>query len=351
MARAGTTHAEDWFENVPEPARGGLAASLGAVMVVEHPLRVVFEDSHDRSPADAHTELVGVEHPLRGVFEDSKARPCRAGQRFACLWPWRPLCCRLGLLAVALAASLLPCVGSASSEAGGLHWRQQEAREPLVPQGDSDSDHPYARKKAREIMKQAVDAEGERVARVKQKLDQGSGFVPHGIGGQVVEADGSVAQVSRSRKDSSVFYDDEALREAVEDRPDVFQHPPIEDSDEFVLWLSIAEAQAKVERRQRELNRRLWVAAKRGDVAQARLALEMGASPQATDPNGTPVLLLAAGGGQVIHVSGNDPGGGYGCRDGCRRQTRGRGRDCGGDRGGRGWGRSAARALGVGGRC
>ena len=127
-------------------------------------------------------------------------------------------------------------------------------REPLVSDSEPDSDTFALRAKASKQMKEAVDAEGARVARAKRKADRGSGFVPHAAGGEIVEADGSVKAMSRSRKDSTVFYADEALREAVEDRPDVFQHPPIEDSDELVLWLSIAEAQAKVERRQRELD-------------------------------------------------------------------------------------------------
>ena len=260
--------------------------------------------------------------------------------------------CAWGLLVVvSVAAALLPRGGCAGSEAGGLHWRQPEMREPLVSDSESDSDTFALRAKASKQMKEAVDAEGARVARAKRKADRGSGFVPHAAGGEIVEADGSVKAMSRSRKDSTVFYADEALREAVEDRPDVFQHPPIEDSDELVLWLSIAEAQAKVERRQRELDRRLWVAAKRGDVAQARHALEMGALPGTCDPNGTPALVLAAGGGQVVHVSGDDPGGGMAAAMG-RGDRLGAGGEVAVERGG-GWGGGggAAGAPGVGGRC
>ena len=65
------------------------------------------------------------------------------------------------------------------------------------------------------------------------------------------------------------------------------------------VTVTIAEAQAKIERRQRELDRRIWVASKQGDSAAAVAAFGLGGSANATDPNGSPSVILACGGGQV----------------------------------------------------
>ena len=203
------------------------------------------------------------------------------------------------LIGLLVAATVLPtpgCRGSGGMD--GLHWESRlVSREAAMDPDAPESDEHMLRKNTAEKMRQAVKAEGARVKRVRRERDLGSGSKLARRTLATVNTDGSVEEMSRSRRDSSVWYADEALREAVEDRPDVFQHPPIEDSDELALWLSIAESQAKIERRQRELDRRLWVAAKAGNLAAARHALEMGASPNATDPNGAPLLVLAAGGG------------------------------------------------------
>ena len=153
------------------------------------------------------------------------------------------------LLAAALAATFLPCVGCGSSAAvEGMHWKTRPApRESFTDYEASDDDEYMLRDKTREEMKNAVNEEGARVARIKKKMNIGSGFVARGLPVAEVEEDGSVHSMSRSRKDPSVWYADEALREAVEERPDVFQHPPIEDSDELSVWFAIAEAQAKAE--------------------------------------------------------------------------------------------------------
>jgi hypothetical protein len=153
------------------------------------------------------------------------------------------------LLAAALAATFLPCVGCGSSAAvEGMHWKTRPApRESFTDYEASDDDEYMLRDKTREDMQNAVNEEGARVARIKKKMNIGSGFVARGLPVAEVEEDGSVHSMSRSRKDPSVWYADEALREAVEERPDVFQHPPIEDSDELSVWFAIAEAQAKAE--------------------------------------------------------------------------------------------------------
>ena len=209
---------------------------------------------------------------------------------------------QLSCLWMMLALAMMPTSGSAGGSAGdrkhGLHWQTRPARRETTIDIDApESDEHMMRENTAEEMRKAVREEGARVKRVRQLRDLGSGSKLARQATATVNVDGSVEAKSRSRKDPSVWYADEALREAVEDRPDVFQHPPIEDSDELALWLSIAEAQAKVERRQRELDRRLWVATKAGDSAAARNALMMGASPNATDPNGSPLLVVAAGGG------------------------------------------------------
>ena len=204
----------------------------------------------------------------------------------ACLWGVLVLVC-------------IPPSGYAGGKGmDGLHWQgRPEPRETAIDIDAPESDEHMRRENVAEEMRKAVREEGARVKRAHELRNLGSGTKLARQAIATLREDGSIEAMSRSRKDSSVWYADEALREAVEDRPDVFQHPPIEDSDELSLWLSIAEAQAKVERRQRELNRRLWVATKASDVAAARHALMMGASPNATDPNGSPLLILAAGGG------------------------------------------------------
>lgn len=184
---------------------------------------------------------------------------------------------------------------------GGLHWKAPKSRhESAISLQESSEDDMYVkRRKTAQKMNTAVAREGARVKDAKRKRNTGSGTRVAGLPDATLMEDGSVVSMVQSRKDDGVFYSDEAVREAVEDRPDVFQHPPIEDSEELALWLSIAEAQAKIERRQRELDRRIWVASKQGDSAAAVAAFGLGGCANATDPNGSPSVILACGGGQV----------------------------------------------------
>ncbi|EKX35355.1 hypothetical protein GUITHDRAFT_118479 [Guillardia theta CCMP2712] len=106
----------------------------------------------------------------------------------------------------------------------------------------------------------------------------------------------------RSRLDENVWYDNEELRASAEDLPNLFYHPPIQNEDELAIWMSIAELQAKNERRFRALNRKLVVAVKRNDLDAAKQAIDQGASVHIPNSKGIPLVMLAAGSGHLIDV-------------------------------------------------
>lgn len=199
-------------------------------------------------------------------------------------------------LMLLLSATLCLCVDP--TQKSGLHWSKPQGKvdwtEPTVKKDDwSRQDWRRDSKRLQEEIKEEEQTRQMKRLATEEREDRRE--FEGGGDGEAGETD--------SELDPELSYDEHRDRKAAASR-NVFWHPPIRTPQELAKWAAVAEAQAKIERRYRELNRRLLVAVKAENMSAALAALEQGADANATDVQGTPVLCWAAhvGSRDLCHV-------------------------------------------------
>eukprot|EP00960_Hanusia_phi_P049871 759832-Hanusia_phi.AAC.1 len=172
----------------------------------------------------------------------------------------------------------------------------------LRAQSDSSAEANRLRPSYRKEANEAARREGKRKKERRLKLLEGKGTRLSSEPNKAYMVDGTDLSMVQSRLDDGVWYENEELRTAAEDAPNLFYHPPIQNEEELAIWVSIAETQARNERRFRELNRRLVVAVRRNDLDTARKWIEEGASVNIPNSEGIPLVVIAAGSGRLLLV-------------------------------------------------